>query len=175
MILLQRHINIVDQYSQVHINDPRVAQTVAFYAQMVAGPKAVGGQSNGGQGGLSKDITEGNLCAFFTPDWLITYMKKYSPDIAGKVRMMPLPKFDPTDAPTSTWGGTMIGITKACRHPDAAWKLIVFLYFSDEGLAARRKISDILPPVTSVWNEPRYHEPDPYFGGQKSGPSFSSS
>jgi len=163
MILLQRHLNLVDQYSHVHISDPKVAQTIAFYAQMVSGPKAVGGQSNGGQGGLSKDITDGNLCAFFTPDWLVTYIKKYSPDVAGKMRMMPLPKFDPTDAPTTTWGGTMIGITKACRHPDAAWKLIEFLYFSDEGLAARRRISDILPPVKSVWNEPRYHQPDPYF------------
>ena len=163
MILLQRHINIVDRYNQVHINDPKVAQTIAFYAQMVAGPKAVGGQSNGGQGGLSKDITDGNLCVFFTPDWLITYMKKYSPDVAGKMRMMPLPKFDPTDAPTSTWGGTMMGITKACRNPNAAWKLIEFLYFSDEGLEARRKISDILPPVISAWNSPRYHQPDPYF------------
>ena len=168
MILLARHINLVDQFSKVHISDPRVAQTVAFYAQMVTGPRKVGGQSNGGTGALSKDITDGNLCAFFTPDWRVTYIKKYSPDVAGKMRLMPLPKFDPTDCPTTTWGGTGIGITRACRHPENAWKLIEFLYFSDEGLAARSEHSDILPPVMSVWKEPRYHQPDPYFGGQKS-------
>ncbi len=172
MILLQRHINIVDQSDQVHINDPKVAQTIAFYAQMVAGPKAVGGQSDAGRGGLTKDVSDGNLCSFFAADWFVTYMKEYSPDVAGKMRLMPLPRFDPTDAPTTTWGGTMIGITKACRHPDAAWKLIEFLYFSDEGLEARRKISDILPPVISAWSNPRYHQPDPYFGGQKSGELF---
>ena len=68
----------------------------------------------------------------------------------------------------------MIGITKACRNPDAAWKLIEFLYFSDEGLAARRKISDILPPVTSVWNEPHnIMSRTPILAG-KNPPSFSS-
>lgn len=168
MILLARHLNVIDQYQKLHINDPRIAQTIAFYAQMVAGPKRIGGQSTGGQGALAKDITDGNLCAFFAADWRVTYAKLYSPDVAGKMRLMPLPKFDSTDAPTTTWGGTMIGITKACKRPDDAWKLIEFLYFSDEGLAARRKVSDILPPMRSKWNDPIYHQPDPYFGGQRS-------
>jgi ABC-type glycerol-3-phosphate transport system substrate-binding protein len=81
--------------------------------------------------------------------------------------MMPLPRFDPDDAPTSTWGGTMIGIPKATKHPDAAWKLIEFFYFSDEGLAARAKQSGILPPLRDYWDQPFLHEPDPLYGGQR--------
>jgi arabinosaccharide transport system substrate-binding protein len=166
-ILLQRHINLVDQHNKVHINDPRVAQTVAFYAQMVAGPRAVGGQSTAGTGALSKDLNEGNLCAFITPDWNVSYIKRYADKVGGKMRMMPLPKFDPTDAPTSTWGGSMIGITKACKRPKDAFKLIEYLYFSEEGLAMRQAQTDIIPPLKSVWDRPVYQKPDPFFGGQK--------
>ena len=53
--------------------------------------------------------------------------------------MMPLPRFNTADAPTSTWGGTMIGVSRACKHPDDAWKLIEFLNFSDAGLENLRQ------------------------------------
>jgi arabinosaccharide transport system substrate-binding protein len=102
-----------------------------------------------------------------TADWRVGYIKGYAPELAGKMRMMPLPIFEPGDVPTSTWGGTMIGITKASKHPEAAWKLIEKLYFSKEGIAERRKHTDILPPITTLWSDPMFHQPDPYFGGQK--------
>jgi arabinosaccharide transport system substrate-binding protein len=172
-ILLQRHINLVDQYNKVHINDPRVAQTVAFYTQMVAGPRAVGGVSSGAAGApLSKDLDDGNLCAFITADWRISYIKQYGKQIGGKLRMMPLPKFDPTDSPTSTWGGSMMGITKACKRPKDAFKLIEYLYFSKEGLEMRQESTDIIPPLKSVWDWPVYQQPDPFFGGQKAQAMF---
>ena len=57
-----------------------------------------------------------------------------APMLVGRAPTCDVPVFDPTDKPTSTWGGTMIGITKACRTPDLAWKLIEYLYFSDDGI-----------------------------------------
>ena len=78
-----------------------------------------------------------------------------------------MPIFEPGDAPTSTWGGTMIGIPRNCEKPKASWKLIEFLYFSDAGIAARRKYSTILPPVITAWDDPIYQRGDPYFGGQQ--------
>jgi len=166
-MLLQRGINIIDDHNRVHIDDPKVANTVAFYAELVAGPRRVAAQSSGGTGSFTKDLIDGNLCAFITPDWRIGYIKGFAPSLAGKLRMMPLPIFDPGDVPTSTWGGTMIGITKASKNPEASWKLIEKLYFSKEGLETRRKQTDILPPVTAMWDDPVYHQPDPYFGGQR--------
>jgi ABC-type glycerol-3-phosphate transport system substrate-binding protein len=83
------------------------------------------------------------------------------------MRMRPLPIFEPKDAPTSTWGGTMLGILKSSKHKDEAWQLAQFLYFSREGIEARRRETDILPPVTSFWDDEYYQRPDPYFGGQK--------
>src|SRR5204863_7626628 len=91
VILLQRGINILDQDLDVYINDPRVAQTLVFYAQLVAGPRKASGQSTGGEGPLIRDILDGNLCAFLTPDWRAFYFKRYAAAIPHTMRIRPLP------------------------------------------------------------------------------------
>ena len=169
-MLLQRGLNGIDTYGNVYLDkDPRFAQTLAFYAQMVAGPRKISVQTPAGTAALTRDLTDGNICALITPDWRLTYIKRYGAAQFGKMRMMPMPVFDPTDKPTSTWGGTMIGITKASRNKELAWKLVEYLYFSEEGLQARKQFTEILPPIKSMWSDPYFHEPDPYFGGQKGG------
>ena len=167
-MLLQRGINLIDDEERDAFNDPRTAQAVAFYAQLVAGPRRIAGETAGlGATGLwVNDFAGGNICAAFTPDWKAYNFEAYAPQLAGKLRMMPLPRFDETDAPTSTWGGTMIGITRNSQRRDDAWRLIEFLYFSDAGLTARQRVTKILPPVMEQWNDPGYHRADPYFGGQ---------
>src|SRR5205823_3792582 len=92
--------------------------------------------------------------------------------VGGKLRLMPMPVFEPTDSPTSTRGGTMMGITRATTRPDLAWALLEYLYFSDEGLKARQGVSDILPPVRAFWSDPFYNRPDPFLGGQRGGALF---
>jgi ABC-type glycerol-3-phosphate transport system substrate-binding protein len=87
--------------------------------------------------------------------------------LEGKMRAIPLPIFEPGDARTGTWGGTMMAITRASPRPDDAWKLIEHIYLSDEGFETRIRETNILPPVISQWDDPRYGQPDPFFGGQK--------
>ena len=167
VMLLQRGINVVDSDDRIHLTDPRVAQTIAFYARLVAGTGRIGVESGGGMGVWAQDLIEGNTCALVTPDWKVNDLKAFAPSLAGNLRMMPLPVFDAGDARTSTWGGTMAGIPRHCKDPDAAWKLIEFMYLSDEALVARREHSSILPPLVEEFDRPAYHQPDPYFGGQK--------
>jgi ABC-type glycerol-3-phosphate transport system substrate-binding protein len=177
-LLLQRHVNVIDESGALHLTDARTVQTLAFYAQLVAGARQVAVESAGGTGPWANDIIQGNICAFLTPDWRLPDLRRYAPGLAGKLRMMSLPLFETTnseghqvpdgsDAPTSTWGGTMVGITRASKHPDQAWKLIEFLDFSDVGLESRARSTNSLPPLRDYWDKPFFHEADPFFGGQK--------
>src|SRR5205823_4989024 len=145
------------------------ALPISFYASMAGGPRKCTTQSPAGFSALTRDLSEGNLCASITADWSLTYIKMYGSVAAGNWRMMPMPVFDSTDTPTSTRGGTMMGITKACRDPELAWKLTKYMYFSKDGLRARQQESDILPPVREFWKDPFYNQPDPFLGGQKGG------
>lgn len=174
-MLLQRHINLIDDYNRIFLDDPKTVKTVAFYAQLAAGPRKIAAQSSGGEGAIAQDLNGGNICAFMTADWRIRNLKDDTiknpatgvPILQGKMRMRPLPIFDPGDARTSTWGGTMLAILKSCKRPDEAWKLAEFLYFSREGIESRRRTSQILPPVKAMWQDEAYQRPDPYFGGQR--------
>ena len=167
LMLLQRGINVLDDRNNVYLNDPRVTETIVFYAQLIAGPKRIAGEATPGGLLWTRDIAQGYLCAIITPDWRLGYIREHASEAAGLVRMMPLPRFEPTDSRTSTWGGTMIGIPRRAADHAASWELLKFLYFSDEGLAARQRDSITLPPVRSVWASPAYHRSDAYFGGQK--------
>jgi len=103
------------------------------------------------------------VCAMITPDWMVGYLKLYSTEAAGKFAMLPLPKFDPDDAPTASWGGTMIGIPRDCRDPQASWDLIERIYFDHDSLAYRRQQDQIIPPIREYWNDELYKRPDPFF------------
>lgn len=168
VMLLQRGINLVDRDNNIHMTDPIVTKTIAFYAQLVAGPGRIGweGSTASNKGMWAADLVEGNLCASFAADWRLYDIREYAPSLQGKMRIMPLPRFDPQDAPTSTWGGTMIGITRASKNHDLAWKLIEFLYLSQTGHEARLLTTNIIPPVMEWWEHPVYHKKDDYFGGQ---------
>lgn len=168
VMLLQRQVNLVDEDERPHLTDEKVARTLAFYAQLVAGRDRISASPSAGVL-WTRDLSQGDVAAAITPDWAIADLREYAPELSGKLAMMPLPRFDPDDSPTSTWGGTMIGIPRACPDPDAAWDLLKFLYFSPEALEARRRYSTILPPDRKQWEAPEWHRPDAFFGGQKIG------
>ncbi len=150
------------------MNDPIVVDTIAFYAQLAGGNRAIGGATGQGANEWIRDLEAGNVCCFWTPDWKADEIRQHGSHelLKGKLRMMPLPKFHAEDAPTGTWGGTMIGIPRRCAHPDEAWRLIQYLYFSDAGLEAQAR-SHSLPALPERWSDPIYQQPDPLFGGQR--------
>jgi ABC-type glycerol-3-phosphate transport system substrate-binding protein len=63
----------------------------------------------------------------------------------------------------------MFAIPKQAKDPEAAWQLMKFLCFTPEGMAARMKHTASLPPMIDAWQDPIWHTPDPYYGGQKIG------
>jgi hypothetical protein len=167
-MLLQRHINLIDSSDRLHFTDPKVLETLVFYAQLIAGPRAIAADPSPGVE-WTEDFDRGNVCAVCTPDWKADYLREFTPDLAGKVAMMPLPRFEPGDAPTSTLGGTMIGICRSCPHPDQAWELLEFLFLSPQShRAAVAAGDDVLPAVPEYWSDPAYHLPDGFFAGGQS-------
>ena len=84
-MLLQRGINLIDNYGNVLPNDPRVAETLAFYAQLVAGPRKVPrSPASGDRARSRKDLADGNLLRFITPDWHVTYSSATAADDRGQ-------------------------------------------------------------------------------------------
>ena len=144
-------------------NDPHVADTLRVFADMVAGPDPAGTDFNPAPGLKYRDLANGDVCAMICAGLGGRLYQDLRPDAAGKLAMMPLPKFDPTDSPTASWGGTMIGIPRDCKDPEASWKLIESLYLDHDAVAYRRQSDEILPPIRKYWNDDVYQHGDPFF------------
>ena len=173
MMLLQRGANLIDDRNQVHLDDPKVLDTLLRYVRMAAGPRRIGAETTTGANLWVRDLAAGDVCAVVAADWRVTDLRSNAPaELAGKLALMPLPRFEPSDARTSTWGGTMLGIPRRCKDPAASWRLLKFLALSDEGIAARQARTDILPPTRAHWSDPFYRRPDPFFVGRPPGAVF---
>lgn len=155
-MLLQRHINLIDQSNRLHFTDRKTLATVVFYAQLVAGPRAVSGDVSPGVQ-WTQDFAAGNVGAAMIPDWKADDLREFAADLSGRIGMMALPRFDPEDSPTSTAGGTMVGICRTCPHPQEAWKLLEFLYLGRESQRARIAAGDfVLPAIPEYWSDAAY-------------------
>lgn len=149
-MLQQQGINLIDETGQTHFLDPLVGRTIRFYAGMVAGPNQVGTPGSGGAGLWLRDFSEGTTGAILCADWRAEILRNSAPELTGKVRLMALPKFSPTDAPTATWGGTMVGIPRMVRDPEKSWQLLKDLYLSDAVIRARAAQTGIVPAIVST-------------------------
>lgn len=115
---------------------------------------------------------EGTVLCSLMPDWMVGQWKRDMPALAGKVKLMPLPAFEPGGRRTSVWGGTMLGISRETKDFEAAWEFAKYIYLSPEIAERTFRKTGIVTPVTTHWDLPVFAEPDPYFGGQPSGQMY---
>jgi ABC-type glycerol-3-phosphate transport system substrate-binding protein len=120
----------------------------------------------------TKGIEDGYMLSYLCPDWRTQSFEQNAGHVSGKMALMPLPAVTIGSRPTSTWGGTMVGITKHCKDPDLAWQLAMFLYQDKAGVNARYTLTNILPPVRDQWQMPIFHKTSAYWSGQKPGDTY---
>jgi arabinosaccharide transport system substrate-binding protein len=109
------------------------------------------------------------------PDWLSGTWRKDMPQLAGKVKLMPLPAWEKGGRRTSVWGGTMLAISKNTKDFEKTWAFAKYLYTSPKVAEELYKQVGIVSPVKKMW-DPKvytfYDEPVPYFCGQPAGRLF---
>ncbi len=112
---------------------------------------------------------EGHALCYLMPDWMCNVWRRNVPTLEGKIKVMPLPAWEPGGRRTSVWGGSMLGISKTTSDIDAAWAFAKHLYLSEELALELYRMGDIITPVVEHWDNPLFDEPDPYFSDQRKG------
>lgn len=115
---------------------------------------------------------DGKAIAYLCPDWMCSIWKMHVPLIGGKMKLIPLPAFEPGGRRTSVRGGTMLGFPRTSEHFDQAWEAAKMLYTSPEIARELYRVVDIITPVRSLWDDPVYDEPDPFFMNQAKGQMY---
>ncbi len=148
---------------------PENARVLAAVADWCSGDRRVATdvQDFTASGNMLK--VRGHAIAYIMPDWMCAIWRTEMPQLAGKVKLMPLPAWDPGGRRTSVWGGTMLGVSRFSEDPEAAWEAARELYFSREISIRWYTEMDTITPVKTYWDDPVFDEPDPYFSGQAKG------
>lgn len=145
LMLQQQRLNYATDLS-----DERVADTLWFAADLLTSGAAK--PTSAGHARWARDFVAGDVGALWMPDWRVAQLKLAAPELAGKVALMPLPRFSEGDAPTATWGGTMLAIPANVANPAAAWRLAKFVATSDAALAGRLRVTSTLPAIPDRWD-----------------------
>jgi len=168
VLLFQRDGGYFDADGTLIMDNEVAAETVTWYIPLVAGEHLIGNDI-GGRDVFTKAIEEGILLSFICPDWRSKGVETHIGSMHGKMALMPLPAARKGGRRTSTWGGTMLGITKKCQNKALAYQLAEHLYLNPEDLAVRFRELNILPPLKDAWTLPAFDEPRPYWSGQPIG------
>jgi arabinosaccharide transport system substrate-binding protein len=168
IFLFQRGGGYFNPQGEVIFDNEASVQTMRWYVPLVTGPKKIASNLGGAQI-LTRAVEEGYFLGLMTPDWRSKSIQNDIPRMKGKMALMPLPAVEPGGRRTGTWGGTMLGITKASQEQDLAWELAKALYLNKQDLAERFDGTNILPPLKEAWNQPEFKKPNPYFSNQPLG------
>jgi arabinosaccharide transport system substrate-binding protein len=168
VMLFQRGGGYFDAQGNCTLDNEIAIETMRYYAPLVAGKHRIGNDLGGGQI-FTRALEDGYYLFMVAPDWRTKSIEQDVPKVAGRMALTPLPAFYPGGRRTSTWGGTMIGITNRCADPDLAWELVMHLYLNKEALAEQFRNTNILPPARDLWDHPAYDEPRPFWSNQPLG------
>tara|TARA_B100001250_G_scaffold409411_1_gene433688 strand:- start:5538 stop:6887 length:1350 start_codon:yes stop_codon:yes gene_type:complete len=168
IFLFQRDGGYFDNHGDLIMDNEVALETLLFFIPMVAGPNRIGSDL-GAYRLFTQAVEQGYFLSFLCPDWRSKVAESDIPRMSGKMALMPLPAVVPGSRRTSTMGGTMLGITKACPDPELAWKVAEHMYFDTDQLGERFRDTNILPPLKEAWSHPAFDESRDYWSGQKLG------
>jgi arabinosaccharide transport system substrate-binding protein len=169
VLLRQGAGNPFDDQNRLHLDTEANARVLASLVSWVAGPGRFCVDAMEFTAGGDRMRLDGTVLCSILPDWQAGTWKNNIPGLAGKVKVMRLPAWDPGGRRTSVWGGTALGIAKSAPNVETSWALAKHLYLSPRVAESLYRATNIISPVKSHWALPCYHEPDPYFSGQKVG------
>jgi arabinosaccharide transport system substrate-binding protein len=168
-LFLQAGGGVIDASGLPVIDSEINARTIAHIALWTSGKNRIAAEVSFWDATGHNLMRDGYVIATFAPDWMCNYWRKEVPQLAGKMKLMPLPAWEEGGRRTSVWGGTMLGIPKTAQEPEKLWEIAKHLYLSRELAHKLYEEGDIITPVREFWSDGIFDRPDPFFMGQAKG------
>ncbi len=164
-----RYAGYFDPNGDVILDNEIAVDVVSWYVPLLVGEGRIADDPGMFGAPWVRSVEEGYCLAFICPDWKSRATEKQISTVAGKMKLMPLPAFYPGGRRTSTWGGTMLGITRRSPNKQLAWEFAKHIYTDPNRLQDLFRETNIIPPLKDAWDLPAYQERNPYWSGQRLG------
>lgn len=169
VLLLQAGGRFFDEEGRPEIASEINARVLSTLVTWCYGPSRICADAPEFSASGNQLILNGYVLAALMPDWLCNVWRNEIPQLAGKVKLMPVPAWERGGRRTSVRGGTMLGISRDAGDFENLWAFASHLYLSRELARELYRTGDIVTPVKTLWDDPVFDEADAYFGGQKKG------
>lgn len=168
-LILQAGGNYFDADGRPTMDSEVNARVLSTIVSWTGGPNRISADAPEFSASGNQMRLDGYVVCSVAPDWLGGVWKADLGPIAGKMKLMPLPAWTKGGRRTSVWGGTMLGIAKSSPRFDEAWAYAKNLYLNPALARELFETNGIISPVRSMWTQPFYDVPSPFFSGQKTG------
>lgn len=169
ILMLQAGGALFDAEERLVMNSEINARVMATFVSWTTGPNRIAVNAPEFDAAGNKMRLDGTVLFSLMPDWLTGAWRQDLPQLAGKVKLMPLPAWEKGGRRTTVMGGTMLGIPKQVNDFATAWRYAKYLYLSKELARALFRTTGIISPIKQNWADPIYDEPSAYFSGQRNG------
>jgi arabinooligosaccharide transport system substrate-binding protein len=168
-LMLQAGGALFDAEEQLVMHSEINARVLATVVSWTTGPDRIAVNAPEFDAAGNKMRLDGTVLFSFMPDWLTSAWRQDLPQLAGKVKLMPLPAWETGGRRTTVLGGTMLGIPKRVRDFVSAWRFAKYLYLSPDLARGLFHTAGIISPIKQHWSDPVYDAPSAYFSGQSYG------
>jgi len=127
---------------------------------------------SGGWSALESSIKSGTAAVLPWPTWFGGIIEGLVPEEAGKWKVRLPPAVRRGGATTATVNSTHLAVAGSSKHQAAAWSFVEFALTRPASQVAIYRGKGIAPALIAAYDDPVFHEPSAFFGGQKKGEIF---
>jgi arabinosaccharide transport system substrate-binding protein len=114
-------------------------------------------------------VANGTICSFTSPDWWVSQVDAGAKEGKYQFRVRALPEYAPGSPKTASWGGTFLAIPRGNNNPSFIYKVMEYMQYEKAAITVRYKDTGMLAPMSEIWDDQVFKQPDARFGGQKLG------
>lgn len=164
MMLQQQGQGLFTEDGDINVTSPEALRALELLKEM--SDKGLINNVKGWDGRVSA-TKEGKSAVHPEAVWWIGTLTGEMPELEGKFGVLPLPAFTPDGARTSNSGGSTLAIPSQAENPELAASFISFVLANEENQVSMMKQEGLFPSYLPALSDDLFHQPEPYFGGQK--------
>jgi arabinosaccharide transport system substrate-binding protein len=100
-------------------------------------------------------MNDGGAASIWMPMWYMNRFTDYMPDLAGKILILPMPRWTAGGARSAGMGGTGTSVTNQAKDIELTKDFLMFAKGSEEGNLKIWEDLGFDPPRWDVWDNPR--------------------
>ncbi|MFI8106073.1 ABC transporter substrate-binding protein [Streptomyces sp. NPDC086023] len=126
----------------------------------------------GGWNALMSSLKKGTNAVQPLPTWFGGIIEEQVPGEAGKWGVRLPPAVRPGGPTAATVNSTHLAVAGSSRHQAAAWTFVEYVLTRPASQVRIYRGKGIAPALMKAYDDPVFHAPSPFFGGQRKGEVF---